>query len=110
MGTYYTTGASKADIVAELKREYQTIKACVRGNVMYAIVRGSTHPTVIGVFLLSKAGGDWGYKPMDESVGPFYWNCPLAYLNEVPDPREGYSTKWRENVRRVARGEAAIIE
>lgn len=57
--------------------------------------------------LLQYIGGDWGYKPMEESSGPNVANCPLKYLDMVP-PIEGdvtrdgpakWSRVWRERVR-----------
>jgi hypothetical protein len=42
--------------------------------------------------------GWWGYKDMDESMGPTDASCPMSYLNMVPDPG-GYATAWRERVK-----------
>lgn len=38
---------------------------------------------------------EWGYKDMCESMGPYYWSCPLKYLDMAPVANE----KWREGVR-----------
>lgn len=46
----------------------------------------------------SRRHGCWGYKDMDESMGPCYYDCPLKFLDMVPDPG-GYATEWREKVR-----------
>ena len=35
------------------------------------------------------------HKPMCESMGPFYYSCPLGYLELVPVADE----QWRECVR-----------
>ena len=40
----------------------------------------------------------WGYKDMEESMGPYYYSCPLKYLNMVPLDRFGGNAKWREEV------------
>ena len=45
--------------------------------------------------LLRYQGGQWGYKDMEESCGPFYWSCPLSYLDMVPVANE----EWRRGVR-----------
>lgn len=42
---------------------------------------------------------DWAYKDMDECSGPYYYTCPLSYLELVPDPQQGSSTRWREGVK-----------
>lgn len=102
----------------------KTIKHCFKGNNVWAVQEytypdtdwdGAPHPKAgqvtrfIGLYLIK--GGDtynvktgrrnrdgWGYKDMDESAGPCYYNCPLAYLDMVPDPG-GYATEWRQKVR-----------
>ena len=39
----------------------------------------------------------WGYKDMDESMGPYIYNCPLSYLPMVPCPG-GCAEEWRKGV------------
>ena len=54
----------------------------------------------IVLFLLRKfPGGTWGYKDIEESMGPCEVNCPLAYLEMAPDPDGEYGQDWRERVR-----------
>jgi len=52
--------------------------------------------------LLQSSGGEWGYKDMDESMGPCDTSCPVKYLDMVPDPG-GYATEWRAKVRAANR-------
>jgi hypothetical protein len=52
----------------------------------------------IAVTLLESGPRGWAYKPMDETVGPFRYDVPDGWLDMVPDPCLGYSTKWREEV------------
>ena len=40
-------------------------------------------------------GYGWGYKDMEESMGPYQHSCPLGYLAMVPVANEN----WREGVR-----------
>ncbi|PHQ34957.1 hypothetical protein [Rhodopirellula bahusiensis] len=40
----------------------------------------------------------FGYKDMDESMGPYYYSCPMKYLNMVPIDRFGGNSGWREMV------------
>jgi len=44
--------------------------------------------------------GCWGYKDMEESMGPCYHGCPLKYLGMVPCPDSQYAREWRETVKR----------
>jgi hypothetical protein len=50
----------------------------------------------IGCDLLRKhPGHGWGYKDLTESMHPYYYTCPLSYLETVPVACE----EWREQVR-----------
>lgn len=50
----------------------------------------------IGCDLVKKYGHDAGYKDMCESMGPCYYNCPLSFLDEVPEE----NAEWRKEVRK----------
>lgn len=86
----------------------KTIKHCFKGNNLWAVQEGTktdgTSVTFIALYLLRgspKVTNDpynWGYKDMGETSGPYYYNCPLSYLDMVPDPG-GYATEWRDKVR-----------
>jgi hypothetical protein len=120
MGTYYTSGASRRDIIAELVEGYskpnnqgqlvtRTVLAhCCVGNILWTAnevtVDGVLEDRWIGCDALNRGTGDgWGYKPMDEDMGPYYFSCPVSYL-DMATPHKGseYSVKWRENVREFA--------
>lgn len=45
--------------------------------------------------LLQRRDGEWGYKAMDESMAPYYYSCPLRYLDMAKELSPG----WREKVR-----------
>ncbi|MDA9856609.1 hypothetical protein N9D23_00690 [Rubripirellula sp.] len=57
----------------------------------------------------------WGYKDMDESMGPYYYSVPIKYLNMVPIDVYGGNSEWRSEVmrhhekRRAKRRSRAII-
>ena len=38
--------------------------------------------------------GMFGHKPMDESMGPYYYSCPLSYLEMTPVANQ----EWRDSV------------
>lgn len=113
-----------------------TIKHCFKGNNLWAVQEythseldwdGKPNPKAgqtarfIALYLIkgrdicNKRTGrydpdGWGYKDMDESAGPYYFNCPLAYLDMVPDPG-GHATEWRAKVRELAeRSKRKLIE
>ena len=45
-------------------------------------------------------GRDWGYKDIDESMGPFYYDCPERLLAQSDDTSD-YGTAWRRNCREM---------
>jgi hypothetical protein len=40
----------------------------------------------------------WGYKDMDESMHPYFYSCPLSYLELVPMDQYGGNAEWRKLV------------
>lgn len=86
----------------------KTIKSCWKGNNLWAVQeftydqgeKAGQTVRFIALYLVRWHGDcqGWGYKDMDESAGPYYYNCPISYLDMVPDPG-GYATEWRAKVR-----------
>lgn len=40
----------------------------------------------------------WGYKDIEECMGPCYYSCPPKYLGMVPLDQFGGNAEWREQV------------
>lgn len=114
MGWLFTPGQTRAELIRRLTRtedgplaRHVTLAHCVRGNVLWT-VREVTPKTdesgrlpgfpyrYIGCDLMAaERGFGWGYKDLCESMGPFYYHCPLAYLDQVPEA----NAEWRAAVR-----------
>ncbi|MDR2839038.1 MAG: hypothetical protein LBV49_10830 [Azonexus sp.] len=45
--------------------------------------------------LLDCHKGQWGYASLGETMHPFYFSCPLSYLDMAPEQ----SAEWRNKVR-----------
>lgn len=82
----------------------KTIKHAWKGNNLWAVQEGTkrdgTKELFIALYLTkgrTNSSEGWGYKDMDETAGPYYYNCPISFLNMVPDPG-GYATEWRAQV------------
>jgi hypothetical protein len=69
------------------------------GNTLYAAMERNGKPDGIAVILLSGRGGEWGYKDMDEGMGPNEVNCPLYLLDVAGPPVGTYAAEWRERVK-----------
>ena len=104
MGWLFTYGASKADVVKECTRGSERA-AClahsVYGNHLWSVwetkpADGAPPKRLIVLDLLGSSRGEgWGNKGMDESMGPYTYDCPLKFLDMVPVACQ----TWRDKVR-----------
>jgi hypothetical protein len=113
MGWTFPFNARRSDVIDDLTREqktanggvFRTLRKCFRGNTMYALhesgPEGETRKW-IAVYLLQRSEGSWGYKDMDESMHPYYYDCPVSYLDEADEPTSDGAREWRAEVRRLA--------
>lgn len=93
---------TKADLVTYLKGYLKDAHAVsVVGNAIYAVITNDQGKKAIIVMLLSggrdsKDPNNWGYKPLDETMGPSVVTCPVKLLDmsEIDD-----TSGWRENCR-----------
>ena len=54
----------------------------------------------IALFLIRGGHGEWGYKDVEESMGPLELTCPPKFLDMTPDPGWRWDGRpWRERVR-----------
>lgn len=99
----------------------EVIAHALRGNVLWSVVRltrkqagaidlneavdlkEDESTTFIRCDLLKSSHGEWGYKPLDESMHPYYYSCPLGYLEMAPVQSEA----WRQGVRAYHRRRCA---
>ena len=102
MGTYYTDGATRADIIRECLENGKTIAYRIIGANLWTVKEytrsdGSTARLIV-LFLLRADRDGWGYKPVSEDMGPSETNCPMSLLAIAGPPPEGYAVEWRERV------------
>jgi hypothetical protein len=97
---------TKGELVAHLIQEregFRTVAHKSTSTGLYAVHElkwaNGEWQRFIAVYLIERQGGDWGYKDMEESMGPYVYDCPLAFLDMVPEPVNGYAKEWREKVR-----------
>lgn len=103
----YTTNTRK-DLLAHLRRPERygpnqtLLKSTAIGNNHWYLCKNNASGT-IWIGLDKMQGGTpcepgWGYKDMDETMGPVEVNCPLSFLDKASAPT-GYGIEWREKVR-----------
>jgi len=86
--------------------KFSVVDQSTRGSVWYAIGRidrPNEAPVFYGlVWLTSRKQGEFGYKDMDESCGPYYWDMPKRLLDQLdklaPNP-PGCALDWRARCR-----------
>lgn len=107
MGWDFGYGQTKQELVAYLTKnqerdgiKWEVLAHSVRGNQLWLVIEktGNGSPVrFIALRLLeyAKEYKGYGYKPMDESVHPYYYDCPLKFLDMAPPSNE----EWRKIVR-----------
>ena len=88
---------TKKDIIQHITSEKNVVKHCIRGNCLWTIhdvSEHSSHNKIIVLYLLGKDDSSWGYKDMDEGMGPFYYSCPVSWMKET----DVLSQEWRDKV------------
>ena len=129
MGWSFRKGATKQMVIEDRLRPWDTVSdggewgspngtrhhsvvlawRCVGDSLWY--VRETTTTAVdgtvtvlrwIGLSLLEASSYGWGWKSMDESMGPYDDSCPVEFLDMAPQPKGEYAAKWRENIRQKA--------
>jgi hypothetical protein len=91
----------------------RVLESCVLGGAYYAAVEtvdGRERAVIAAVAAIEGSG----YKLMDESMNPYYYDCPariLDLLTPAPEAWGGqlgeWSAKWREKCRERLAMEAA---
>jgi hypothetical protein len=106
MGWDFTHGASRQDIVNQILGMYKKefgVKildhACTAyGKRLWLCVESDKlkSPLVV-LYLLDKSKGyGWGYKCMDETMGPYYHDCPQRLIKG--EAHNQFSANWRQRV------------
>ena len=110
---------TKTEVSEDGTRRWRYPKSCVRGNCLWKIVVLEELKDgvwvedirLIALDLLRKDEGmGWGYKDIDETMGPAEKSCPISYLDMVPCPDSKFAREWREVVREKAAGKQAVAE
>jgi len=100
MGWYGTHGVTRAGVVREIVDRPSVIARRIVGSTVWTVERTADNKhAFIGCYLLSRHGGCWGYKSIDETMGPYHYTCPLALLEIASEPVNETSRAWRERVR-----------
>jgi len=112
MGWFFTHGASRKDIIEYLSRPHRsdlsthsTVARYFRGNTMYAVHEikahdGSKMERYACVYLLQRDKDGWGYKPLEETCGPYYCDMPGKHLDMLTPTDHQWANEWRATCRK----------
>lgn len=102
MGWFYPSFVeSRSDLLRELSGDLLGLRCSRRyvcGNVLWILWAPAPDwagDNWIGCYLMQKVSGQWGYKAMAEAEHPFYYSCPMSFLDAAPVA----DAEWREGVR-----------
>lgn len=124
MGWLFKAGLSRKDLIEERTKDWERtqpdgtvikttcLAQCYRGASFCGVLWSVWERTFsrdgqevqskerwIVCDLLRYQGEAWGYKDIEECMGPYYYSCPLKYLDLVPLDIYGGNVEWREQVR-----------
>ncbi len=74
---------------------WSLVRLTVRQDGILQLKRGESI-NFIRCDLLDQQDGEWGHKPLEEAVHPYYYDCPSHFLDLAPEQ----SADWRAKVRR----------
>lgn len=88
--------------------KFEVKKSAVRGSTYYAAVKQTKFATdtdaesskTFGMVVLTKTDiseyDNFGYKEIDETMGPNKYDCPVGIINMLDETDNEYAKKWRE--------------
>jgi len=100
-----TAKEAKSELLAELGDK--ALDSGGSGNEFYVLLKGENGKSFIVLFLLQSVNNSVGYKDMDETAYPFYYNCPKRILDKADPPQTDSAAKWRAACREAAKAKAA---
>jgi hypothetical protein len=118
MGWTLHYNTTKDELVADLTKPFtaertidgvpvrvEAIKHTIRGNRLW-IMRRRTDPDrgevryiLLCLLQADRKNNGYGYKDMSEDMHPYYYDCPVTWLDDLTDPINDGSREWREQVR-----------
>ena len=108
MGWFYSHSAhQRKHIVDEIISMYPSDKGWAilenrstsYGRRLWLTIQPPVGEAFVALYLLGTCKGYWGYKDVDESMGPVAVDCPLSVIDAAGLPMNEHAKKWRERVR-----------
>jgi len=106
MGWLFSYTGGKAELLSKLRSPehcapHKMIANRVVGNHFWSVVELESGQRFVCLDLMASGGRQglgWGHKDMDESMHPYYFDCPLSLLDIAGPTNNPASQAWREQV------------
>ena len=73
------------------------IKDALIDGVYYAAMKSTKTGAIWGLVVLTDiSNGEFGYKDMDETMMPYYFDCPKAIIDLLSPTTNELAIKWRQ--------------
>jgi len=93
---YLFSFRSRESLIEDVQRRNNVLETSVRNNEMWVVHKNDEGEKFLSVLLIKQSEGLFGYKQIEESHGPYYYNVPKKFLKMVPCTNAG----WRAEVRK----------
>lgn len=107
----YTSPKKECDRLLNYEDEniiQETLGSCMKGNVYYAAVSRTNKTTNTNIVFAAvfrtfyspraKKEPNFGYKDMDETMHPYYYDFPEKYFKLLTPTDNKYAIEWRQRV------------
>ena len=107
MGWLFQYGAKKQDVIDDIVKrdgDCKTLRYSTRGGILWVLHKAPLEKDkdpvrfIAGYLLSADDDGNWGYKCVDESMGPLYYDCPKTYIRDASPPVNQTAADWRAKV------------
>lgn len=93
----------ECDRIINSEQSYCVLASSMYGSTYYAAVKDYDTDSVFGMVILTHKGddlhGNFGFKAMDETFGPYYYDCSQKVLDLLTPTHDGWANRWREGCR-----------
>jgi len=100
--THKPKGSIKKFFEKEFNSDTCKVVDCKVKNFVAYIAYQTPKAIIALVCLLKYQRNDYfnfGYKDMDETMGPYYYDCPVSILNQLTPIGSELANKWRNKCR-----------
>ncbi len=90
----------ECDRIINLDPSCHVLASSIYGSTYYAAVQDYDSNSVFGMVILTHKGndlhGNFGYKAMDETSGPYYYDCSQKVLDLLTPTHDEWANRWRK--------------